>query len=91
MCYSTNAPFPDMYSITFISIILDKMEKEKKHLNIKVSASVYNQLKSDVGSGNVSNFVENLINKELGGTEKRIEQEYREFYANPQNLKEAKQ
>lgn len=64
---------------------------EKKHLNIKVSASVYNQLKSDIGGGNISNFVEGLINKELGGTEKRIEQEYKDCYSNPRMLKEAKQ
>ena len=67
------------------------METEKKSLNIKVSSGVYNLLKSDIGKGRISDFVESLIVKELGSSEKRIEQEYREFYANPQNLKEAKQ
>ena len=32
-----------------------------------------------------------LFMKKRSSSEKRIEQEYREFYANPQNLKEAKQ
>lgn len=64
---------------------------EKKNLNVKVASEVYNLLKSDIGKGRISDFVEELIVRELGSTEKKIEQEYREFYSNPQNLKEAKQ
>jgi hypothetical protein len=64
---------------------------EKTNLSLKVSVDVYRQLKSDIGRGKMSDFVEALIIKELGSTEKKMEQEYREFYANPQNLKEAKQ
>ena len=64
---------------------------EKQNLSVKVSVDIYNQLKSDIGKGKISDFVEGLINKELGGTEKRIEQEYRECYANPRMIKEAKQ
>lgn len=64
---------------------------EKQNLTIKISVNTYHQLRSDIGRGNISQFIENLVNRELGGTEKRTEQEYREFYANPQNLKEAKQ
>jgi len=64
---------------------------EKKHLSVKVNPEIYNLLKSDIGKGNISVFVENLIVKELGSSEKKIEQEYREFYADPRNLKEAKQ
>ena len=64
---------------------------EKKHLSVKVAPEVYNLLKSDIGKGKISDFVESLIVRELGTTEKRIEQEYRECYANPRMLKEAKQ
>jgi hypothetical protein len=64
---------------------------EKKHLNVKVSSNVYNLLKSDIGKGKISDFVESLIVRELGSSEKRIEQEYRECYANPRMIKEAKQ
>jgi len=64
---------------------------ERKSLNVKVSANVYNLLKSDVGKGKISDFVESLIVRELGSSEKRIEQEYRECYANPRMIKEAKQ
>jgi hypothetical protein len=66
-------------------------KKETSQLNVKVSASTYNMLKSDIGSGKISEFVESLIVKELGTSEKRTEQEYRECYSNPRMLKEAKQ
>jgi len=66
------------------------MEK-KQHLTVRVNPEIYDQLKSDIGRGNISVFVEKLIIKELGGAEKKIEQEYRECYANPRMLKEAKQ
>jgi hypothetical protein len=64
---------------------------ERKSLNVKVSSNVYNLLKSDIGKGKISDFVESLIVRELGSSEKRIEQEYRECYANPRMIKEAKQ
>ena len=64
---------------------------EKKHLSVKVAPEVYNLLKSDIGKGKISDFVESLIVRELGTTEKRIEQEYQECYANPRMIKEAKQ
>jgi hypothetical protein len=64
---------------------------EKTNLSLKVSVDVYRQLKSDIGKGKMSDFVEALIVKELGSSEKRIEQEYRECYANPRMIKEAKQ
>jgi len=66
------------------------MEK-KQHLSVKLAPEVYNLLKSDIGRGNISVFVENLIVKELGSSEKRIEREYQECYSNPRMLKEAKQ
>ena len=64
---------------------------ERKSLNVKVSSNVYNLLKSDIGKGKISEFVESLIVRELGSSEKRIEQEYQECYANPRMIKEAKQ
>ena len=64
---------------------------EKANLSLKVSVDVYRQLKSDIGKGKMSDFVEALIVKELGSSEKKIEQEYRECYANPRMIKEAKQ
>lgn len=64
---------------------------EKHSLTIKINPNIYNQLKSDIGRGKMSDFIESLITKELGGHEKRIEQEYRECYANPRMIKEAKQ
>lgn len=64
---------------------------EKQQLTIKISADTYYQLKTDVGRGRISEFIENLVDRELGNKEKKIEQEYQQFYSNPKNLKEAKQ
>ena len=64
---------------------------EKQNLTIKISVNTYHQLRSDIGRGNISEFIENLVNRELGTSEERIEQEYRECYANPRMIKEAKQ
>lgn len=64
---------------------------EKQNLTIKISVDTYHQLRSDIGRGRISEFIENLVDRELGNKEKRIEQEYRDCYANPRMLKEAKQ
>lgn len=63
---------------------------EKQQLTIKISPVVYHQLKSDVGKGKISDFIEGLVVRELGTSEKKIEQEYRECYSNPRMIKEAK-
>lgn len=63
---------------------------EKQNLTIKISVDTYHQLRSDIGRGNISQFIENLVNRELGSSEKRIEQEYKECYTNPRMIKEAK-
>jgi hypothetical protein len=63
---------------------------EKKSLSLKVSVGIYNQLKSNIGKGKISDFVESLITKELSSSEKQIEREYQECYANPLMVKEAK-
>jgi hypothetical protein len=64
---------------------------EKQNLTIKISVNTHHKLRSDVGRGNISQFIENLVNRELDSGEKRIEQEYQECYANPRMIKEAKQ
>ena len=64
---------------------------EKQQLTIKISANTYYQLKTDIGRGRISEFIEKLVDRELGGKEKKVEQEYQQFYSNSQNLKEAKQ
>lgn len=64
---------------------------EKHSLTIKINPNIYNQLKSDIGRGKMSDFIESLIVRELGSSEERIEQEYRECYSNPRMIKEAKQ
>lgn len=63
---------------------------EKQQLTIKISVETYQQLKTDVGKGRIGEFIENLVDRELGNKEKMMEQEYQQFYSNSQNLKEAK-
>lgn len=64
---------------------------EKHSLTIKINPNIYNQLKTDIGKGKMSDFIERLIVRELGSSEKRLEQEYQECYSNPRMIKEAKQ
>jgi hypothetical protein len=64
---------------------------EKRSLNLKLNSEIYYQLKSEVGKGKISVFVENLIVKELNSSDKKVEREYREAYDNSNLLTEAKQ
>lgn len=64
---------------------------EKQVLSIRVSAYFYNQLKSEVGKGNMSTFIERIVSKELGEKGRKLEQEYTEVYSNPRMIREAKQ
>jgi hypothetical protein len=64
---------------------------EKQSLNVKLNSEIYYQLKSEIGKGKISVFVENLIVKELNSSDKKVEREYREAYDNSRLLAEAKQ
>jgi hypothetical protein len=64
---------------------------EKQSLNVKLNSEIYYQLKSEIGKGKISVFVENLIVKELNSSDKKVEREYREAYDNSRLLTEAKQ
>jgi hypothetical protein len=64
---------------------------EKQSLNVKLNSEIYYQLKSEIGKGKISVFVENLIVKELNSSDKKVEREYREAYDNSRLLIEAKQ
>lgn len=63
---------------------------EKQVLSIKVSAGFYSRLKSNIGRGRISEFIEKVVDKELGEQEKQLEKEYQEAYQNPRLLAEAK-
>ena len=51
----------------------------KQMLSVKIDANVYQQLRSEVGKGNISGFVERAVAKELGNYDDKLEQEQKEF------------
>lgn len=64
---------------------------EKQTLSIKISSDFYNRLRSHIGKGKISEFIEKVVSKELSDQEKKLELEYSKAYSNPQLLKEAGQ
>jgi hypothetical protein len=64
---------------------------EKQVVSIRINPNLYQQLKSEVGRGRISAFIEKLISKELSEQDQKLAQAYKECYSNPRMLKEAKQ
>ena len=50
--------------------------KPKQVVSIRITPQVYQQLKSEVGRGRVSAFIERLITQELQNQEQKLAQEY---------------
>lgn len=63
---------------------------EKQVLSIRLSPYCYSLLKSEIGRGNIGEFVEKIVLKELGEKGRELEKEYLECYSNPRMKKEAK-
>jgi hypothetical protein len=53
---------------------------EKKTLSIKITVSLYQRLHSEVGKGNISNFVEATVNEKLTQQEQELAREYQEAW-----------
>lgn len=51
----------------------------KQMLSVKIDANVCQQLRSEVGKGNISGFVEKAVAKELRNYDNRLEREQKEF------------
>jgi hypothetical protein len=51
----------------------------KQMLSVKIDVNVYQQLRSEVGKGNISGFVEKAVAKELGKHDNKLEREQKEF------------
>lgn len=68
------------------------MRIEPRHtFSIHLPTSLYQKLVDKAGRGKVSVFIKELVEKELEGSEEKLINEYRECYANPRMIKEAKQ
>jgi len=50
----------------------------KQVVSIRINPNLYQQLKSEVGRGKISAFIEKLITQELNSQEQKLAQEYQE-------------
>lgn len=64
---------------------------EKQVVSIRIAPNVYRQLKSEVGQGKISRFIERLIVKELGIQEQKLAQEYQAAAQDRKRWKEAQE
>ena len=51
----------------------------KQMLSVKIDANVYQQLRSEIGKGNISGFVEKAVAKELRNYDSKLEREQKSF------------
>ncbi len=64
---------------------------EKQVLSVKLDINLYWQLKSEVGKGKISRFVENLIAQELNKQDQKLAQEYQAAANDKNRWKEAQE
>ena len=62
----------------------------KQTLSITLPTSLYQKLQQEVGKGKISKFIKETVEEKLTEKEDKLVQEYRECYANPRMIKEAK-
>ncbi|RHZ37535.1 hypothetical protein [endosymbiont GvMRE of Glomus versiforme] len=67
-----------------------KQVEPKQTLSITIPITLYQRLQQEVGKGKISKFVKETVEKKLTEQENKLIQEYRECYANPRMIKEAK-
>ncbi|CAH1766144.1 699_t:CDS:1, partial [Entrophospora sp. SA101] len=58
---------------------MERRTVPKQVLSIKVTPSLYQRLKKEVGSGKVSRFIENVVNRELDEQVRKTAQTQKEF------------
>lgn len=64
---------------------------QKQVLSVKLDVNLYHQLKSEVGQGKISRFVESLIAKELNKQDQKLAKEYQEAAQDRKRWKEAQE
>jgi len=64
---------------------------EKQVLSVKLDINLYWQLKSEVGRGKISRFVENLIAQELNKQDQVLAREYQVAAQDKKRWKEARE
>jgi len=65
---------------------------EPKHtFSVNLPVPLYQKIVDKAGKGNIGTFIKEVLEKELASGEEQLINEYRECYANPRMIKEAKQ
>ena len=64
---------------------------EKQVVSIRINSNLYQQLKSEVGRGKISAFIEKLISQELQDQEQKLAQEYQAAAKDKNRWKEAQE
>jgi len=64
---------------------------EKQVVSIRINHHLYQQLKSEVGRGRISAFIEKLISQKLQDQEQKLAQEYQEAAKDKKRWQEAKE
>lgn len=64
---------------------------EKQVVSIRINPHLYQQLKSEVGRGRISAFIEKLITKELQDQEQKLAQEYQVAAQDKKRWKEVRE
>ena len=68
------------------------MKAESRYtFSINLPISLYSKLLDEAGKGRVSTFIKEMLEEKFAEKEDNLIDEYRECYANPRMLKEAKQ
>jgi hypothetical protein len=63
----------------------------KRTLSVKITENLYQRLQSEVGKGNISNFIEVTVSEKLTEQEQRLAREYQEAWANKKHWQEFKE
>ena len=50
----------------------------KRTLSVKITENLYQRLQSEVGKGNISNFIETIVSEKLTKQEQELAREYQE-------------
>lgn len=64
---------------------------EKQVVSIRINPRLYQQLKSEVGRGRISAFIERLISQELDFQEQKLAREYQAAAKDKNRWKEAEE
>jgi hypothetical protein len=66
-------------------------EQSKQVLSVKINTHLYQQLKSQIGKGKISKFVEKTLTEKLTEKDKELEMAYKEIFQDKERWKLTKE